>query len=111
MKRWKKRIPRIAASLYFAWSCFVYFGTLGGNGHEWWPIWLYPIIWPLGLAYDAAEDYVLRHLFSGITNWMMADYASGAFYIGAGTLWIWGVFTLAVNLISHGQKQYSKPDA
>jgi hypothetical protein len=71
MAKHARRFPKFAtwmAGLYLVWSLLVYFGTLGGEGHDWWPIWLYFVIWPLSFLIDCVM---------------------GSLYIILGTAWIW----------------------
>ena len=86
MAKNKRKFPKFAtwmAGLYLIWSLLVYFGTLGGEGHDWWPIWLYFEIWPLSFLIQRADD-VICPLGSA-----MNDYVVGAIYIILGTAWIW----------------------
>ena len=93
----KRRLPKLApwlASIYLIWSLFVYFGRLGRSGHEWWPLLLYFVIWPLSALYEFVNSRCLDLLFpdrSLATDrfYMMNDYIGGAFYIVIGTIWIW----------------------
>jgi hypothetical protein len=78
------RLPKLAnwmAGLYLIYSLLVYFGTLVGVGHEWWPIWLYPVIWPLSLLLHLAEN--------ALPPTALGDYIMGTFYIVVGTVWMW----------------------
>ena len=84
----KRRFPKLAhwlASIYLVWSLVIYFGTLGRNGHEWWPLFLYFIIWPLSALYEVVSSVCLDW-FIPTANWMwtLNDYIAGAFYIVAG---------------------------
>jgi hypothetical protein len=82
-----RRFPKLAiwmAGVYLAFSLLVYFGTLGGDGHGWWPIWLYPVIWPLSALIELAGNAIYNP-----RNPMLDDYVAGAFYIVLGTVWIW----------------------
>ena len=91
----KRRLPKLApwlAGIYLVCSLFVYFGTLGRNGHEWWPLFLYFIIWPLSLLHTAVSSAVFDWLYPNVApDWSYAlnDYVAGAFYIVGGTIWIW----------------------
>lgn len=77
----RRRLPKLArwlASIYLAWSLLVFFGSLGSESHSWWPIFLYPIIWPLSFLFQ----------------WMdvaSSDTAYAVFYIAVGTIWIWSL--------------------
>ena len=93
------RLPKLAnwmAGLYLIYSLLVYFGTLAGVGHEWWPIFLYPIIWPLSLLLHLAEN--------ALPPTAIGDYIMGGFYIVVGTVWMWLVGRL-ISLI--GRKLFS----
>jgi hypothetical protein len=82
-----RRLPRLAswmAGIYLVYSLLVYFGSLGREGHDWWPMFLYPIIWPLSWLIELASRAIYNPL-----NPMMADHVSGAFYIVSGTVWLW----------------------
>ncbi len=87
-------LPRWLAGAYLCWSLLVYFGTLKGDAHNWWPAFLYPIVWPWGI--------VESHMISSLGQWLVSDpksasestsllldHISGAFYIVGGTFWIW----------------------
>src|SRR5690242_10220240 len=92
-----RRLPRLSrwlAGLYLVWSLFIYFGTLGREGHSFWPLWLYFIIWPLSLAHNVVSSACQDLLFpdtKSTPNWAYAlnDYMAGAFYIIVGTMWLW----------------------
>ena len=85
------------AATYFAWSLFVYFGTLGREPHSWWPIFLYHLIWP----WSWIEESVIQPLLNSrlapdpktapVSVWMLMDYVAGGFYITVGTVWFWSV--------------------
>ena len=93
----KRRVPKLGrwlACIYFVWSLFVYFGTLGRNGHEYWPIWLYFIIWPVSALYEFVNSICFDWLFPDPKSmsdqvYMMNDYIGGAVYIIVGSVWIW----------------------
>jgi hypothetical protein len=94
MKR-LKRLPWWLAGIYLCWSLFVYFGSLGGNGHCWWPIMLYPVIWPWGVLYDSGIQPLLDGWLAPEPHaapswvWMFMDGLAGGFYIIWGTVWMW----------------------
>ena len=81
------------AGPYFFWSNLVYFGSLfgTGNSHEWWPIFLYPLIYPISAIEHDAGNQLFHSMYPHPTSsdFMNYDYASGAFYIIVGTVWIW----------------------
>jgi hypothetical protein len=77
-----KYVPRVLAALYLAWSLFIFFGSLGGEGHSWWPAWLYFLIWPWGWLEHALLG-LMALLTSGlgaVPNWAYTtyDYLAGA---------------------------------
>jgi hypothetical protein len=85
MKR--RRLPKMArwlASIYLAWSVLVFFGSMGSDSHSWWPIFVYPIIWPLSMIFEHVGS-----AFADKIQPVFYDYVAGAFYIGVGTTWIW----------------------
>ena len=93
----KRRLPKFArwlAGVYLAYGLLVFFGGLGSESHSWWPAFLYPVIWPLSLVYEALSSVCLDWLIpdpkvAPAWAWTLNDYISGAFYIVAGTVWIW----------------------
>jgi hypothetical protein len=94
-----RTIPRWLAGGYLLWSLLVYFGTLGGDGHSWWPIFLYPLIWPLSWMHHEAQSYILHRFVPDPRSvpdslWIYNDWIAGAFYIVAGTAWLWYMGTL-----------------
>ena len=107
MKRRFSKLARWLAGIYLVWSLFVFFGSLWGKGHEWWPMFLYPIIWPLGALHHALSAACFNWFFPGqrsVPDWAytLNDYIAGAFYIVAGTIWIWclgRVFSIVVTRI------------
>jgi hypothetical protein len=79
----KRRFPKLAhwlASIYLAWSLLVFFGSLGSESHSWWPMFLYPVIWPLSLLFQVVSSAV---------GYAAYDYVAATFYIVVGTVWIW----------------------
>lgn len=97
-----RRVPRFAeivASLYLAWSLLVYFGTMGRDGHSWWPTFLYPLIWPLSAFYEWAGALVMRWLYPDPHTvpeaaYILQDQIFGGLYIVVGTLWVWAIARL-----------------
>jgi hypothetical protein len=93
------RVPRSGlalwlAGIYLAWSLLVYFGSLGSDGHAWWPVFLYPIIWPASALYEWATEAFLDWQFSGSRQlsdsfYLMLDGIAGAYYIVIGSLWVY----------------------
>jgi hypothetical protein len=80
--------------MYLIWSLIVYFGSLASNSHEWWPLFLYFIIWPVSALYEFVDLRYLDWLFPDPKSvsdraYMLNDYIGGAFYIIVGTIWIW----------------------
>jgi hypothetical protein len=78
-KPMKRRLPKLAgwlASIYLVWSLLVFFGSLGSERHSWWPMFLYPVIWPLSLLFQLIGS-------------ASSDAVAATFYIVIGTIWIW----------------------
>jgi hypothetical protein len=76
----KRRFPKLAlwlASIYLVWSLLVFFGSLGSESHSWWPIFLYPLLWPLSLLFHSVD--------------MGGDAIYAVFYIIVGTIWMYGI--------------------
>ena len=95
MKRLQK-LPWWLGGIYLCLSLYSYFGSMGGEGHSWWPIFLYPIIWPWGLVEHELTSYLCNQFIpdpkaASATTWIIVDALGGAFYIIIGTLWIWFV--------------------
>ncbi len=83
----------------------MYFGSLKGE-HQWWPIMLYPIIWPWGLLYHALESRLCDWLIpdpktASSTTWLIVDGLGGAFYIIFGTLWFWFLGKMVSLSVNH----------
>ena len=60
----KRRFPKFAywlAGVYLAYSLLVYFGSLWskGDAHSWWPVFLYPVIWPWSAAVGVGKFRLL----------------------------------------------------
>jgi hypothetical protein len=92
LRSWYRRLPllsRVLAWLYLVWSCLVYFASMTGE-HEWWPLFLYPLIWPLGLVYNVVSWPMFEMLVPvpNARQYMLYDHISGAFYIVGGTIWL-----------------------
>jgi hypothetical protein len=112
MSMQRSRLALWFAGVYLAWSLLVYFGTLGSDGHSWWPVFLYPIIWPLSALYDSANEALLLWRFpdprlAPNSFWLTLDYCAGAYYIVIGTLWVYFV----VRLIQSAFKRREHPAA
>ena len=83
-----KRTPLLPAILYFAWGSFVFFFA-----GPWWPIFVYPIIWPLSLGIDA----LMHHIYplvevaarSDNSVWIHTDWLAGFLYVALGAAWVW----------------------
>lgn len=75
------------AGLYLIWSLLVYFGTLGREGHEWWPLFLYPVIWPLSYLIKSVDEAV--PLGPTASASILNDFVVGVLYIVLGTIWLW----------------------
>jgi len=90
-----KRLSWWLAGIYLAWSCLVFFGGRGGQGHEWWPIFLYPLIFPWSFLYDLVIEPPLANWLAPDATaapgsaWVLMDNLAGAYYIIVGTLWFW----------------------
>src|SRR2546423_13288746 len=91
----KRRVPWLAgwlAGLYLIYGLLVFFGTLWGRHHEWWPLFLYPVIWPLSFVLNWSSSLLLDALFPHQTpTWAYVafDCAGGVLYVGVGALWLW----------------------
>ena len=75
----RRRFPKLArwlAAIYLAWALLVFFGSLGSESHSWWPIFLYPIIWPWSLLFQVSAS-------------VLGDIGYVGAYIVLGTIWIW----------------------
>jgi hypothetical protein len=66
---------------------------MGGRGHSWWPIFLWPVIFPISFLFDIVSDVALDWLVpdpKAAPNWVWSayDWVSGCFYIVAGSAWM-----------------------
>ena len=85
----------------------MYFGSMFGREHQWWPLFLYPIIWPVSALYESVSDTCFDWLVPNPRSapdwvWTFNDFIAGAFYIVAGTIWVWclgRVFSIVVTRI------------
>jgi len=92
-----QRLPKLArwfAGVYFVWSVFVYFWTIGSEAHTWWPIFLYFVIWPISYFFEALQSVCLDWLVPDARNapnwvWYLNDGVMALLYIFGGTLWMW----------------------
>jgi hypothetical protein len=78
------RFPKLApwlAGIYLVYSLLVFFGSLGSESHSWWPIFLYPVIWPLSYFFQRLDI-------------ASSDAVYAVFYIVVGTLWVWSLARL-----------------
>lgn len=92
MKRRFPKLERWLAGLYLVWSMLVFFGSLGSESHGWWPIFLYPVIWPLSAIHRLVVSLFLDRLAPNTTPdwiWTLNEYSADAFYIIVGTIWVW----------------------
>lgn len=94
VKRHRSLLARWLPRIYFGWALLVFFGTIGGEGHDWWPIFLYPIIWPVSAIYESVSSRCFESLINEpksapVWVWTLNDYVGGAFYIVVGTIWLW----------------------
>jgi len=107
------KIPRCSnlcwwfSGLYLAWALFVYFGSLGSQSHSWWPIFLYPLIYPWSwLEHSIIQPQLESWLVpdprtAPDSEWMMMDYFGGAFYIVVGSLWFWFIGKVVSRVLSN----------
>jgi hypothetical protein len=90
-----RRFPKLArwlTSIYLAYGLFVFFGSMSGNSHEWWPIFVFPIIWPFGFVCLILLDLIGNALISdGSPDWVytFVDYMGAVFFVGLGSVWVW----------------------
>src|SRR5882724_1477104 len=79
------------AGLYLAWSLLVYFGST--KEHQWWPLFLYPLILPWSILFDFVGDRVFQWLapHPATSDFVLFDCIEGALYIVGGTVWFWYV--------------------
>lgn len=80
------------AGIYLLYGSVVFFGSLGSQSHSWWPIFFYPVIWPLSLVFRVAYSRLAHAVFSpGTPSWafLVYDYFWGFIYIVVGTIWVW----------------------
>ena len=91
----RRKLPWCLAGLYFAWSVLVYFGSLSGE-HQWWPLFLDPLIYPLGHLFHRGGVALFDSLVPEPTSsdFLIFDRIEGVLYIVGGTFWIWCVVTL-----------------
>jgi hypothetical protein len=84
--------------VYFVWSCFVFFGSLETRSHEWWPMFLFPLILPWSLLIEwVSAHWIARSIGSASQDvFYRADFVTGIAYIVVGTLWF-GILGSAVN--------------
>jgi hypothetical protein len=97
------KLPRWLAGVYLVSSLLVFFGTMGTEGHAWWPLFLHYIIWPISLIFDWVSSIFLERLpqSSPDSTFSVIDDVSGAFYIIAGTIWMWFLGRLFSRMITH----------
>lgn len=94
-----RRLPKLThylAAIYLLFSLTAFFGSLGSESHSWWPILLYYPIWPLSWLYEAVSKGWLERMIpeprlTPVWVWTLNDYIAGAFYVLAGTAWIWSL--------------------
>jgi hypothetical protein len=100
------RVATFAALLHATWATFVYFATLGGSSHAWWPVWLLYIHWPAGILFEALSGRLSGVAYGNPNDqmYMLDDYISGALHIFGGAVWIWLVtFAIARLLGASGR--------
>lgn len=102
----KRRLPKLArwlAGIYLVYGLIVFFGSLGGEGHSWWPIMLYPVIWPLSFIFQLGSSLLMDAVFPHQTpSWayIAYDYVAAVFYIGVGAIWVWWLARLFSKLVT-----------
>jgi hypothetical protein len=97
------RFRNVIAAIYFAWSMLQFFGSIGSDAHSWWPLTLYPLIWPLSIGID--QLYHVGLIFFDpklipLWFWTMNDYISGFLYIFVGTVWLWLISTFLYKAVA-----------
>ena len=91
----KRRLPKLArwlAGIYLIFGLVVFFGSLGSDSHSWWPIFLYPVIWPLSFGFQLGSSLLMDAVFPDQTPaWAYVTYdcVAAFFYIGVGSVWVW----------------------
>ena len=91
----KRRLPKLArwlAGIYLVYGLLVFFGSMGGEGHSWWPIMLYPVIWPWSYVFQLCSSLLMDAVFPHQTpSWAYVayDYVAAVFYVGFGAVWVW----------------------
>ena len=87
----RRALSCLAAGAYSAWAVFIYVFA----DHAWWPMFLYPIIWPLSYIFERVLKYPLLNWVNPDPNhppdagFLLFDRISGALYILGGAIWIW----------------------
>jgi hypothetical protein len=85
------------AGVYFAWSLLVYFGTYYDTDHGWWPMFLYPLIFPVSFLFESVISPFIQEWLIPDSKvappgaFTLFDQIAGCFYIVAGTVWLWFV--------------------
>jgi hypothetical protein len=104
----RHRFPKLGrrlAGIYVTYGIIVFFGSLGSESHSWWPVFLNPIIWPLGSVLLAASSVSMDVIFpKNPPTWAYSvfDYVLAAFYVGVGAVWVWclgRVFSILITRI------------
>jgi hypothetical protein len=104
----KRRLPKLArwiAGIYLIFGLVVFFGSLGSDSHSWWPIFLYPVIWPLSFGFQLGSSLLMDAVFPDQTPawaYVAYDYVAAFFYIGVGSVWVWclgRIFSIVVTRI------------
>jgi hypothetical protein len=106
-KKKPTRFRNTVAGVYFTWSLLCFFGSIGSDGHSWWPIFLYPLIWPLSPGIERLDDFALNLVDPAAVQpsfWTINDYAMGFLYIVGGTAWWWLISTLLFKLCARVRK-------
>ena len=87
----RRNFSSIAAGAYAVWALIVYFVA----DHAWWPMFLYPFIWPVSYCFERILKYRLLTWLGADSphptpeSFILFDRIAGAFYLIAGTLWVW----------------------
>src|ERR1700719_465951 len=87
----RRKLSSHAAGAYSLWAVFVYVFA----DHAWWPMFLYPIIWPVSYVFERVLKYPLLRWINTHQSHptdaglILFDRISGAFYVLGGAAWIW----------------------
>ena len=110
------KLPWLLAGAYLAWSCLVYFGSLGSESHSWWPLFLFPLILPWSAVHQFLLSPVIERVIvpnpraASASAWMTLDYIAGGYYIVVGTIWKWFLGKWLVILYHRYSCRQKEPD-